>query len=146
VNFATRKEYWSIREEIYTVETYSESARGCGVEALVTGGDLADGHEVSLFAFPDLAAEAKPRVVTNEERRLEERSIICAIARHFFPIPLVQSHNQLGSPGVVGVLDEFLNHRATERKPSSTSHLLQERTDGAGYVVPLATRPADCWG
>jgi hypothetical protein len=69
VSFPTRKEHGGVREEIDTVETYSESARGCGVEALVTAGDVADSREVILIPCLDLPEEAKRRVVADEEGR-----------------------------------------------------------------------------
>jgi hypothetical protein len=66
VNFPTRKEHRSVREEIDTVETYSESTGCCRVEALVTAGDVANSREVILVPSLDLP-DTKRRVVADEE-------------------------------------------------------------------------------
>jgi hypothetical protein len=145
VNFSTGKQQRSVGEEIDTVETDSESTSGCGVEALVTSGNIANRLEVILIPFPNLPKEAKRRVVADEKSRRQQRFVLGALWRNSLSIPLVEGYNQLLSPGVVGVLNKFLDDAASERESASTGHLLQKSTDGAGYVVPLATRPADCW-
>jgi len=59
VNFSTREEQRSVSEEIDAVEPDSESTCSCGVEALVTTGDVADGRKVILISCWDLPGDAK---------------------------------------------------------------------------------------
>jgi hypothetical protein len=79
VNFPTRKEHRSISEEIDTVEPDAEPPRSCGIVPLVTAGEVADSLEVILILCLGFPADAKLRVVADEESRLQERSILAAI-------------------------------------------------------------------
>jgi hypothetical protein len=80
----------------------------------VTAGDLADSLKVVLIPCRDFPGNAKPRVVADEQRRLQERTVLLALWRKTLSVPLVQDHNQLGSSGVICILNELLDNRAAE--------------------------------
>jgi hypothetical protein len=145
VNFPTGKQQRSVGEEVDAVEADSESTSGCGVEALVTAGDIADRLEVILISFPNLPAEAERRVIADQKCRRQQRFVLGTLWRNSLSIPLVEGYNQLLSPGVVGVLDEFLDNTASKRESASAGHLLQKRTNGTGYVVSLSPHGLQFW-
>jgi hypothetical protein len=114
VNLPTGEEHWRICEKIDAVKTYSESPRSGGIESLVTAGDFTDSLEVILIHFRDLSRNAKRCIVADEQSWFQQRSIHAALRWKILSVPLVQSHNQLGGAGIVCVLKEFLDDRATE--------------------------------
>jgi hypothetical protein len=89
MNFPTREEHGSVRQEIYAVETDSESARSRGIEALVTASDVTNSRKVILIPSLDLPNQAKRRVVADQESRLEQRSIRLTLLRDVLCVPLV---------------------------------------------------------
>jgi hypothetical protein len=99
-----------------------------------------------LVSVGNLPSNAEPRVVANKKGRFQKRTeCITTLDWKIVSIPFVESHDQLCGAGVICVLNEFLDDRATKGESRSAGHLLQKRPDSLSDVILLATCAADRW-
>jgi hypothetical protein len=114
VHLPTREQHRCIREEVDAVEAYSESTCSYGIKPLVTASDLADSLKVVLISYRNFPGNTKPRIIADEQSRRQQGTVLPTLCGETLSISLVEGHDQLGSPGIVCILNELLDNRAAE--------------------------------